>query len=296
MTATTQTPFTITASPVKGYSALTNRLGQELLVESDTLDLISNLIDAGSHIFLYGAAGTAKTELAEAILASKGKTVFQMETGSITSGDQLDGERTLDNDGKLTTVPSELLKAMREAAKGNPTGLVLDELNRVAAPAAVNKLLRPLSAQREYATDLNGVLDIGTNLSFVATANIGYFGTTRLNEALLDRFDAIEMKPISGDALAYMLTSRYPSVDKKVITRLVKFVDNNRKHVQNDPDAGIAPISTRDALRILRGVSVGLSPIDAITRLVGGQLAILQMDQESIDGLVAEAKSQFAGM
>ena len=85
------TPFTLAETSVKGYVAIYNRLGQKLLIPEQTFEVTEKLLESGSHVFLYGHAGTAKTELAETLIKHMGRESYQFETGSITSGEQLDG-------------------------------------------------------------------------------------------------------------------------------------------------------------------------------------------------------------
>lgn len=280
------------AITLKDYQAVTNAIGQTLYVEKKTFDLVYGLLEKeGSHIVLFGERGTAKTEFAGAVFAKIGIPVFQSEFGAISSGEQLDGERTIDDNGKLTNVPTQLLLAIQSAALGVPVGLLADELNRVQSAAAANKLLR-LFAQGEYVTDLHGVLKIAPgNLKTIATMNIGYHGTVRLNEALLDRFDPIEMRAIGGEVLAKMLSERFPTIDKKIVTKVVSLVDKTRSAAMSDED--IVGLSTRDAIRILRGVRIGFSPVEAIAELIGGQLRVLSASEAVVEGLVAQAKAMF---
>lgn len=284
------------AKAFPGMTALTNALGQTLYIETPTYDLINKLLDLGSNLFLVGPAGVAKTEVANAIFVERGLDphIYQMETGAVSSGDQLDGERTLDTDGKLAVIPSELLKAAKAAHAGSKVGFIADELNRVGAAGAVNKLLRLYGGQREYVSDLDGVLRVGNNMLTMATANVGYHGTVRLNEALLDRFDPIEMRPIAGKVLCAMLEERYPTVSTTDIAKVASFSDAIQKAFDREPDGDLRPISTRDAQRIVRGIAAGLTPVEAVTKLVGGQLMIQQRPVEAIDALVTQAKAKFA--
>lgn len=277
---------------IPGYTTLKNLNGHALYIDTATYELLNRLLDLGSNIFLFGPAGVAKTEVAHAVFTERGLTSFQAEFGAVSSGDQLDGMLTLDKEGKMTLVPSELYKAIRSAASGTKTGLIADELNRVQGPSALNKLLRLFGSQKEYATDLDGVFKVGDNLSTIATANIGFYGTTRLNEALLDRLDALEMKPITGRVLQTMLEERFPTVDVKQVSKVVSFSDSVLKLSQNDPDGDLRPISTRDAQRITRGIAAGLSPIESVTRLVGGQLMIQQRGAEAVEALTAQANGK----
>ena len=286
----------MTATTIPGYTTLKNIDGNSLYLDTPTYTLVNGLLDQGGNVFLFGEAGVAKTELANAILRDRGMLeadIYQMETGAVSSGDQLDGERTLDTSGKLAVVPSELLKAVQSAAGGTKTALILDELNRVQAAGAVNKLLPLFSGQRRYNSDLDGRLEVGRNLQTIATANIGFHGTVRLNEALLDRFDPIEVLPITGRVLATMLAERFPTVGPKDITKIVEFSDQVRSAYNKDKDGDLRPISTRDAQRILRGVVAGLTVTQSITRLVGGQLQIQQRPTEAVDALVGQAKGKF---
>lgn len=77
-----------------GMTTIVNALGQTLYVETSTYDLINKLLDLGSDIFLVGPAGVAKTEVANAIFTERGLAphIYQMETGAVSSGDQLDGK------------------------------------------------------------------------------------------------------------------------------------------------------------------------------------------------------------
>lgn len=281
---------------LKGYQIITNAKGQELYMPSQTYDVVNKLLDVGTPVFMYGAKGTSKTETAQALAIERGyagSEFFQMETGAVTSGDQLDGYTSIDPSTRmLKMIPSELLSAVRLASSGTRTFLNADELNRVSVPSALNKLLRLLS-QDSYATDLEGILELGGNLTFMATANVGYRGTTRLNEALMDRFDAIELKAIGGEALREVLSDRYGAVAASDVQKIQKFVDQNQKAAQRDDYEGTL-VSTRDALRIARGLTIGMTGMEAVEILVGGQVAIAQGGREALNALIAEAKAQFA--
>lgn len=290
MTTPTPTP----TKTIAGFTVLKNHDGSSLYIETGTYNLIHKLLDLGSNLFFFGPAGTAKTELAWAIFRERGVDPFQSEFGATSVGSELDGMVTLGTDGRPCLIPSELYKAIKNAAAGNKTGLVADELNRAQSAAALNKLLRLFSGQREYATDFDGVLSVGHNLQTIGTANIGYHGTTRLNEALLDRFDAVEFKPITGNVLAVMLEERFPMVKAQDIGKIVKFSDAVLKITESDPDGDLRPISVRDAQRIARGVAAGLTPIEAVTRLVGGQLLIQQRGQDAVEALTASAKGKLS--
>jgi nitric oxide reductase NorQ protein len=278
------------STPEGDYTTIENATGEKLYVSVELFDLIDNLcIKAGQPVLLFGDAGTAKTELATAVFKAAGLgAIKSMEFGSITSGDQLDGERTFDADGKITTIPTELLEAMRVANTGVKTGLVLDELNRVATPAAVNKLLRALDSTKQYKSDLEGTYST-KDISFVATMNVGYSGTVRLNPALMDRFVAIEVKPIPVVLLEKMLIERHPGIDAKFVKKLCKLVGQTR---EKGEDA--RPISTRDAKRIVQAVLAGTDPVRAIETLIGGQSKIMGEDKSQVDGLMVQVKGVFA--
>ncbi|GAA5500378.1 hypothetical protein Dxin01_00099 [Deinococcus xinjiangensis] len=273
-----------------GYTAVLNQLGQNLYVPTAEYDLVSKLLDRGQNIFLAGPKGTAKTEFAWAVFNERGaghpsSAIFQAEFGAIASGDELDGYRTIDNDGKLVNIPSEFLKAIQHAASGNQSYLIADELNRVLTASALNKGLRLWSNQREYVSDLSGILHVDSNLFTVATANIGYRGTVPLNEALLDRFTAIEVAPLKGKALQYMLEERFPAVSASDVNKIVMLSDESWKAWENDRDGELLPITTRDAQRIMINVDVGLSVKDAARRALVGSLVIQNKGIEAVEAL-----------
>lgn len=285
---TTATASTASTASVH-YSTILTDKGTTLYVPTRELKLIVGLLKQGRPVALIGEPGSGKTDLARAIVrAAKVDHFHQQEFGGIVSGDLLDGERTLDSDGKLTIIPSEHLKAVRAASKGERVGYVLDELNR-GTPQGLNKLLRQYS-HNEYSSDIDGILSYNPkNLLSIATLNVGFgfTGTSRMDAALIDRFYPVRLSAPERDIASKILDDRFgTALPAKAKDGILKVYSASRKKED------VYRMGVRDVLRTADGIVHGeMSLVEAIEVLVGGTAAMGGFSEESVEALITVAKS-----
>lgn len=258
-----------------------------LYIESRVLSLIGGMLRSGQPVALLGETGSAKTELARALMTRiKTDAFYQMEFGGVVSGDQLDGTFVLTN-GSTTHYPSEHLKAVRDAAAGKRVGYVQDELNRGSA-FGLNKLLR-LYAQWEYVSDLDGVLKISPqNLLTIATLNVGFgfTGTTRVDAAIANRYRAIKLESPPAEILSRVLNERFPGIDADAVKGIAKIYTASRS-TEDSYRLGV-----RDALGVAEGVmNGGCDLVSAVELLLGGAATLNGLPDEAVEALITTAKS-----
>jgi MoxR-like ATPase len=265
----------------------TNPNTQFLYIESRVLSLIGGMLRSGQPVALLGETGSAKTELARALMRRiKIDAFYQMEFGGVVSGDQLDGTFVLTN-GSTVHYPSEHLKAVRLAADGKRIGYVQDELNRGSA-FGLNKLLR-LYAQWEYVSDLDGVLKVDPhNLLTIATLNVGFgfTGTTRVDTAIANRYRAVKLESPPAEILARIITERFSGIDQDVVRGIVKIYTASRS-TEDSYRLGV-----RDAIGLAEGVMHGgCDLVSAVELLIGGAATLNGLPDEAVEALITTAKS-----
>lgn len=257
-----------------------------LYVENLKLQIAVTYLKQGTPVAFLGESGSGKTEIARAIMARINTDRFyQMEFGGIVSGDMLDGIFTLQG-AETVHLPTEHLKAVRDAAAGLKVGYVLDELNR-ASPSGINKLLR-LYGQSEYVSDIDGVLKINKrNLLSIATLNIGFgfTGTSRVDGALVTRFKAIKLSSPHPDILSRVLVERYPSIDAKDVKAICAIYKASRENSKS------YQLGVRDALGLAELAAAGIRLIDAVETVIGGAAKLMSLNDETVDAVIAVAKS-----
>lgn len=245
------------------------------------------LYKAGKPIALLGPPGAAKTDLARALMHSalasgRIKETYQMEYGGIVSGDQLDGERTLDEHGRLTILPSEWLKAVRSAAKGIPVAILHDEHNR-ATQQGVNKQLRSFS-HNEFVSDLDGVLSWDpAQFYHASTLNVGFQfgGTNKLDAAFADRMVPFVIHNPPEEIVEKILEDRYPTMDKP--TKKGITMAYSTSHRSEDS----YKLSVRDVLKVADGVVLaGMTLRAAVSRIIGGMVALNNLPEEAVESLI----------
>lgn len=265
---------------------------EKLYVEKRVLSMLGGFLRKGSPVALTGGTGTAKTELARAVMNRvKADVIHQMEFGGITSGDQLDGMFILEN-GETKHLPSEHLKAVRAAAAGARVGYVQDELNRGSA-FGINKLLRLYAKPYEYVSDIDGVLQVPReNLITVATLNVGFgfTGTTKVDAAVANRYRAIKLELPPAQILGRILQERFDGIDTDAVNAICKIYEAS----QNSDDS--YQLNVRDAIGIAEGIQYSsVDLVEAIEILVGGSAALNGLPEEAVEGVITTAKSVYRG-
>jgi len=275
-----------TGSPT-AYTSILTPEGRKLYIETEVLKAAVELYKVGRNIALLGEPGAGKTDLARAIMhmahtTGHIKAIYSMEYGGVVSGDLLDGERTLDENGRLTLLPSQWLQAVRHASTGVPVGLINDEHNR-GTQQGLNKQMRSFSHQ-EYVSDLDGILTWKReHLLTISTLNVGYQfgGTSKVDVALADRFFPFILETPPAPIIENILNDRYPGLDASVIKGVIQAYSSSRK----SEDA--YKLTVRDVLKVTDGVTIGkLSLKNSVQRLIGGMVKLNGLPEESVESLI----------
>lgn len=176
--------------------------------------LVNNVKFRLRPTILLGPTGTGKTELVLKLGEMLGLSVSVYDMGSMHDPlAQLIGQQSLVNGEHGSVTDFQYSKFVSDIQE--PGIILLDELSR--APASANNILFPLLDRRRCLyTELAGdkasrVVKMHPGCVILATANIGcqYTGTETLDEALVNRFDTLELdylKPSDEASLLVKVT------------------------------------------------------------------------------------------
>lgn len=157
--------------------------------------------------------------------------------------------------------------------------VLLDEINRAEA-WILNALFPVLDYERGTIVH-NERVDVGDNVLFIATANIGlqFVGTFESDAALLNRMDArIEVVPPPEAVEVGLLVARC-GISEDDATNVVRSLARLRS---TNMDTGTLDISTRSALKLARLIRAGL-PIRNAFEIVVINNATEEMRKDVID-------------
>ena len=139
---------------------------------------------------------------------------------------------------------------------------MLDEIN-MAKNEALAVMHAVLDFRRSVDVPGYGSLSLRPETRFIATMNYGYAGTREMNEALASRFAVIAMPTISQDNLERLLSTQYPSLNRKARGLLAGlFFDLNKKCVHSE--ISTRPLDLRGLLDAIDLMALGLSPAAAL--------------------------------
>jgi len=143
--------------------------------------------------------------------------------------------------------------------------ILLDEISR-AHPDAWNILMTVLDQAQRYVrideADGTPVIKVAEGVAFLATANIGneYTATRVMDHALVERFELMEMRPLSKEGEMNVLTRAFPDVDTRVIDSIAEIAEQTRVIVETPEDDKLSKIlSTRSTLAIAEMCQNGFS-------------------------------------
>lgn len=221
--------------------------------------LVRNVKYRKRPTMLTGPTGTGKTELILKLAEKLGLPVSVYDMGSMHDPlAQLIGQQGLVNGEKGSITEFQYSSFTDDIQK--PGIILLDEISR--APQQANNILFPLLDRRrslyaEMAGDKSGrIITAHPDCCIVATANIGsaYTGTETMDEALVNRFDSIELDYLSADNEAALLTK--VTGIKPASARIIADVcqDVRRKFSESKVSR---PLSTRQSILAAENVADG---------------------------------------
>jgi nitric oxide reductase NorQ protein len=147
--------------------------------------------------------------------------------------------------------------------------ILLDEISR-AHPDAWNILMTVLDQAQRYVrideADGTPVIHVAKGVSFIATANIGneYTATRVMDHALIERFELMEMVPLSKEGEVKVMTRAFPYLEANVISSIASIAETTRMMVANPDEDKISKIlSTRSTLAIAEMCNNGFTLAEA---------------------------------
>lgn len=211
---------------------------------------LTRCINKGKNLMFVGPAGTGKTQIVFKAAEALGKQIFYFNLGSTQDVRSALIGNTYFKDG---TYFEE--SAFVKAIKSPNTVILLDELSR-ANPEAWNILMPVLDANiRKLRLDEeveSPTIDVADNISFIATANVGYeYSSTRtLDKALVDRFSVIEMDVLNKEQEMELISMKFPDLNAISTEAICDISQRIRDELTRDDAKISSNISTRMLLEI----------------------------------------------
>ncbi|NIK12544.1 AAA family ATPase [Alkalibacillus almallahensis] len=175
----------------------------------------------GKNVLLKGPTGSGKTKLAETLANYLKQPMFSVNCSVDLDAESFLGFKTInyDQEGKqqIDFVPGPLVQAME-----NGHLLYIDEIN-MAKPETLPLINGALDYRRTVTNPLtNNRIQAQEGFNVIAAINEGYIGTTRLNEALKNRFIVFDISYIGGDQLKSLIQSETNLSDQDKINAFVQ--------------------------------------------------------------------------
>ncbi|GEL76555.1 ATP-binding protein [Tenuibacillus multivorans] len=182
-------------------------------------DIIAALVQ-GKNVLLKGPTGSGKTKLAETLSSLFNQPLFSVNCSVDLDAESFVGFKTIDyQEGKqiIDFVPGPLVQAMTHGHF-----LYIDEIN-MAKPETLPIINGVLDYRRQITNPLtNEVIKAKEGFNVIAAINEGYIGTTRLNEALKNRFIIIDVPYLQGEQLKTLIQENTELKDDQLMSQFVQ--------------------------------------------------------------------------
>ncbi|MCP8311817.1 MAG: AAA family ATPase [Candidatus Methylarchaceae archaeon HK02M1] len=202
-----------------------------IIGREEELEHALTAISAGKNILLEGPVGVGKTVIGVAIAKYFGRPFYRVDGDERYTEHKLTGwfdPATVISKGYSweTFIPGPLTQAMIEGAF-----LFINELNRM--PEGTQNVLLPAMDEKQIILSKIGLVKAKKGFSIISTQNPEEFvGTSRLSEALKDRFVLIKLDYQSEDEERKIVHKETGCNDNALIEIAVKTMRATRK----DPD------------------------------------------------------------
>ncbi len=197
-------------------------------------------------LLLHGPAGTGKTMSCKLICQAIGLPL--MDTVNCTENlDEFVLGKFIPEEDKIIFKESYVAKAIRSGG-----AVVFEEIN-FAKPQYLAFLNSLLDDNGFVRLDNGEVIRRHRNFRFLATMNLGYFGTKELNQALYNRFHCIvEIAALSDASIYRMLVTRVPECES-VVEKLLGVYHKVKKKIEaEDLDIVISPRNLENWARLAK--------------------------------------------
>lgn len=222
----------------------------------EILEMAIAALIQGENLLLTGPKATGKNILAENLAYIFHRPTYNVSFHVNTnSGDLIGTDTFKDNEVKLRK------GSIYQCAEYGGFG-ILDEIN-MAKNDAVSVLHATLDYRRSIDVPGYEKIDLHPAARFIGTMNYGYAGTKELNEALVSRFQVIDMPPQTEESLRFIFGKMFPNVKQKAAEQFIGvFLDLQTKALNSE--ISTKALDLRGLLAAMRIVETGLSPWQAV--------------------------------
>jgi MoxR-like ATPases len=251
-------------------TAPTNVAPQSTFHASQTLIDVVSAVMAGTadgspsdNLMFLGPSGCGKTTSAEYIAQMLGLDFVKVDAAAMTDPESWFGTReviAVDGTSVTTYRPSEFVEAIQR-----PCVLLLDEINRVRDEHR-NIILPLTDLTRRVTNPLTGeVVRRHPQCLIIMSGNRGlqFTGTYAVDPALMTRAYILEFSYLPDKEEAQVVLERYPGLDPRVASTLVRLANETRQRAAADPD--FIGVSTREVLATAKLIHNGLNPDLAVS-------------------------------
>jgi len=220
-----------------------------------------------TSIMMIGPSGYGKTSIPEQKAKDWGMDFLRWDCATVRDPEEFFGFRgakdgsTMDEDGTIF----EESEFTRKVQEGNVV-IVLDELNRI--DPYISNILFPLLDHAGQTSVAGHHIEVGPNVIFVATVNLGFqfTGTFTLDTALTNRFNAkVLVKALPEEIETKILMAR-TGVSSWQAEQIVKLMSGLRG--LNDKGELSIDASTRVSIQLGKLIGAGLTLKEALIYVV----------------------------